>query len=90
MVEIYIHIDNKKIHYKNGLIHRDNKPAIDNSKMINNILLEAWLQNGSYHRIDGPALIFKDGSKWWYYNDKRVRCNSQEEFERKIKLRLLW
>lgn len=33
-----------------------------------------WLLNGQYHqyhREDGPAIEFEDGTKWWYLNDKR-------------------
>lgn len=26
--------------------------------------------NGKYHRLDGPAVIFADGSQWWYLNGK--------------------
>ena len=35
-----------------------------------------WFIKGKkYHRKDGPALIFDDGIKIWYENDKRHRLN---------------
>ena len=32
-----------------------------------------WLQNGKYHRTDGPAIEYASGDKAWYQNDKRHR-----------------
>jgi hypothetical protein len=34
-----------------------------------------WYQNSELHRLDGPAVEFKDGSKTWWKNDKRHRDN---------------
>ena len=34
---------------------------------------EAWFQNGKYHRMDGPAIIWSNGTKEWYQNGKRHR-----------------
>ena len=42
------------------------------------------------HRLDGPAVEYEDGRCMWYYQDDYIKCNTQEEFERIIKLRLLW
>ena len=41
-------------------------------------------------RLNGPALTYSNGNKFWYYNGEYVDCSTQEEFERVIKLRLLW
>jgi hypothetical protein len=30
-------------------------------------------ESGQYHRLDGPAVEFEDGEKWWYINGKRHR-----------------
>lgn len=30
-------------------------------------------EKSQYHREDGPAIIYKDGDQYWYYNDKRHR-----------------
>lgn len=66
-------------------LHRLNGPAIefvDGSK--------EWYQNGKKHRLDGPAEEYSDGENLWYYQDYWIECSSQKEFERLIKLRLLW
>ena len=31
-----------------------------------------WFQNGLVHRIDGPAVVYADGSKRWYINGDPV------------------
>jgi hypothetical protein len=47
-----------------GLLHRDNGPAIQmkNGK-------QEWFKHGKRHRLDGPAIIYKnydnDNNKWW-------------------------
>ena len=46
--------------------------------------------NNQRHRIDGPAMIFSTGNVYWFYHGKEIKCFSQEEFEKLIKLRLLW
>jgi hypothetical protein len=38
------------------------------------------------HRLDGPAIEYISGEKAWYYKGIKVDCQSQEEFEQKIKL----
>ena len=65
-----------------------------------------------YHRLNGPAICYPNGAKWyfqygylhrldgpaiegtcyfqWYYNNHKVECDNQQDFERLIKLRLLW
>jgi hypothetical protein len=40
-----------------------------------------WRLNGQYHREDGPAVEWTDGSCDWYFRDKQIEVNSQEEFE---------
>ena len=71
--------------YQNDKLHRINGPAIE----YNNGHKE-WFQNGLRHRTDGPAVEYFDGYKAWYYEDKYIKCNSQKEFERYIKLKLFW
>jgi len=75
---------------KNNLFHRLNGPAIfykDNSWIL-------WYKNGYPHRENGPAIYLKDESyrfgKEWYYEGKFIKCESQEEFERILKLKLFW
>ena len=49
-----------------------------------------YLLDYKFHRLDGPAIKYNDGEKEWYYEDNFIDCNSQEEFERYIKLKLFW
>ena len=96
--------DGSRCYYNSeGKIHRDNDPAIISPSC------KEWLQNGSYHRLDGPAIenidgykeyyingkrhrtdgpavVYPIGNKYWYYNDKLIPVDSQEEFEKYIKL----
>ena len=34
-----------------------------------------WLQDGEFHREDGPAVEWSDGSKFWYRNGELHREN---------------
>ena len=49
----------------------------------------AWHLNGELHRLHKQAYFYY-GHKWWYFKGKLVPSSSQEEFERLIKLRVLW
>ena len=40
-----------------------------------------WYLNGKCHRIDGPAVEFADGSKYWFLNG--IEC-TEAEFKKKI------
>jgi hypothetical protein len=71
--------------FQNGLLHRLDGPAIicyNGDK--------GWYQNGKLHRINGPAIEYYNGHKYWWFEGEYTYCNSQEEFERYIKLRLFW
>ena len=71
-----------KYWYINGKLHRENGPAIEWSDGI-----KAWYFNGLKHRLNGPA--YEDNKskyKEWWYHDKKINCQSQEEFERIIQL----
>ena len=50
----------------------------------------AFHKNGLLHRIDGAAVEWNDGYNCWYYEGCYIDVNSQEEFERWLKLRLFW
>lgn len=47
------------------------------------------------HRLDGPAKVglalpgTEPDVEWWYHGT-HVRCKSQEEFERMLKLKAFW
>jgi hypothetical protein len=78
-------IDGAHFYYVNGLLHREDGPAIieDNGDKF-------WMQNHMLHRLDGPASEFADGGKEWFIWDEKIPCSSQEEFERVLKLRTFW
>jgi hypothetical protein len=63
-----------------------------NGLFITGFEIKKWYNNNKLHRLNGPAymdMIYRECMQW-YYNGKYIRCSSQEEFERLIKLRLLW
>ena len=70
----------------NGLLHRDGGPACIYSQS------EYWYQYGKRHRLDGPAAIVYNGipKNGWYYKGKLITTVSQEDFEKKIKLKAFW
>jgi hypothetical protein len=79
------YFDGNKYWWLNGKQHRIGGPAIEWSNGD-----KYWIQNGLIHRIDGPAVFWANGYKEWYYKGEKVDCNSQEEFERYLKLKLFW
>jgi hypothetical protein len=60
------------------------------NKVVKNKFETYYYLDNEYHRLDGPARIWSDGYKEWYYQGKLIKCNSQEEFERYLKLKLFW
>ena len=82
---LYIDLGGHKWWYRNNLFHRLNGPSI-----IYVFGDKRWYQNNNLHRLDGPARIFSNGHKEWFYRGKKINCSTQAEFERLIKLRLLW
>jgi hypothetical protein len=74
-----------KYWYLNGLLHRENGPAVE--------LIEGdkfWRLNGKLHRVNGPACDYNNGDKSWYFNDEQISCSSQEEFEKLLRLKAFW
>jgi len=54
---------------------------------------QSWWKNGYRHKEDGPAIIFGDNKPMpdqWWYNGERIKCNSQQEFERMLRLKAFW
>ena len=72
-------------HYKDGMYHREDGPAV-----IHADGWMGWWLNGQHHREDGPAAIWPNGFQEWWYKGKRLSCQSQEEFERLLKLKAFW
>jgi hypothetical protein len=43
------------------------------------------------HNEDGPVITYFDGSnKEWYWHNKKIDCNTQEEFEKMLKMKAFW
>ena len=68
-IEKYKSIENKdKIHKKMFNNYKTNKPLISWSG------IKYWLKNDKLHRDnDQPAMIFPDGTKWYYKNGKFIK-----------------
>ena len=43
--------------------------------MKKNIMKEYRNDKGQYHRTDGPAVIYNNGTKVWYKDGKKHRIN---------------
>lgn len=82
---LYISNCGTKRWYKDNIRHRLNGPAYHFSSGH-----KVWYQNDQLHRSDGHAIEYYNGCKVWYYQNQRIECDSQEEFERIIKLKILW
>lgn len=77
--------DGTYYYHLNGLLHREDGPAIEYAGGD-----KFWLFNGKQHRADGPAVVLTNGNIAWCYQGKHMNCSSQEEFERLIKLKIFW
>ena len=54
--------------------------------LINKYNNKIWFKSGKFHREDGPAIEYSNGSKWWCLNNTYY---SEQEYRiamRKIKL----
>jgi len=71
--------------YKDDLLHREDGPAVEWANGD-----KEWFIENKIHRVDGPAFEYANGDKEWYYQDERIECSSQQEFEKLIKLRIFW
>ena len=61
--EVKIDEDGHKAWYLNGLLHREDGPAIEKANGP-----KLWYLNGERHREDGPAIELACGHKEWYLN----------------------
>lgn len=52
--------DGSTFWFKNGILHRDNGPAVEYKEGKN-----IWFKNGRIHREDGPAIIFYSDEEWF-------------------------
>ncbi len=66
-------INNGSRYYKNGILHREDGPAVDLR------CEKVWLVDGVCHRVDGPASIltgsYGERREYWYRNGVMHREN---------------
>lgn len=48
-----------------GQLHRENGPALT---LTRGPFVWGWFLNGVRHRVDGPALLARDGTESWWMN----------------------
>jgi len=65
-----------KYWYLNGKLHRLNSPAWEGSNGT-----KLWYKEGNLHRVDGAAVENSDGTREWWIDNKRIFCNTNEEFK---------
>jgi hypothetical protein len=58
--------DGSYAYYVNGLLHREDGPAIEHPDGTT-----AWYLKGNCHRIGGPAVEWPNGTKVWWLDDVR-------------------
>ncbi len=74
-----IYGDGSREWYLCGKLHRENdNPAIisiDDMSQADSIepCMSIWCKHGEYHRDNGPAIIYSDGSREWYWRGMRHR-----------------
>ena len=60
--------------YKNGLLHRNNAPAVIMAPNgAEGQQQKEWYKNGERHRKNGPAVITEDGDLIWFIEGKLIK-----------------
>ena len=54
-------------HYKNGVLHREDGPAV-----VKEDGSEYWYLDGCLHRLTGPAVFLANGDKLYYINGYKL------------------
>jgi hypothetical protein len=73
--ECKIYPDGSKEWFLNGLIHREDGPALECASGT-----KFWYLNGKYNREDGPAIERVNGDKYWYLNGKPTHPETIVDF----------
>jgi len=60
----------KVSYFKEGKLHRENGPAVEESGEY-----KSWYKEGKLHREDGPAVEHSNGDEFWYKEGKRHRVD---------------
>jgi hypothetical protein len=82
--ELYKNNNGDKHYFLNGIHHREDGPAMEHDGV------KSWWINGFLHRTDGPAIEYANGDKYWYINNIKLPCRTQEQFERLMRLKAFW
>ncbi len=63
----YVSEDGTEMWYKDGLLHREDGPALiyDHGTM-------KWYRNGFLHREDGPAIIWNNSDEEYFINNDEL------------------
>lgn len=73
---IVVNFYRDKYWYLDGKLHRLDGPAFKCYDGTN-----VWYVKGNLHRLDGPAIEWASGEKEWWIDNKRIFCNTNEEFK---------
>lgn len=55
-----------------GRLHREGGPAVYHPDFPDGGAEERWYVHGKFHRLDGPAWTFEDGTRLWYVHGVEV------------------
>jgi hypothetical protein len=71
--------DGSTIWYRNGIVHREDGPAIEGADGT-----REWYAEGIRHCETGPALISPDGERRWFIHGKEVTEVEFREMRQRI------
>jgi hypothetical protein len=76
----------------NGTLHRIGGPAVIHLDIVGRVRCEQWFRYGERHREDGPAIVYPNNecNDRWFVDGKKIECNTQEEFERWLRVKAFW
>jgi hypothetical protein len=46
-----------------------------------------WYYKGKLHREQGPAIELNNNSTAWYFEGEKIKCSSQQEFDKAIAIK---
>ena len=71
---LHIDPDGAKYWFKDGEIHREDGPAIEETDGSKD-----WMKYGTTHRIGGPAVEYSDGyNEYWLYGEPYLEYDEDE------------
>jgi hypothetical protein len=72
-----ISINGVKRWYMDGKLHRDGAPSTEYPDIIfgRPSGYRSWKCHGKYHRLDGPARTWNNGSKQWWIDGEKISYN---------------